>query len=250
MRWPRLQAWIDDDRAVARPAPPPERGRPTRGRRAGASPASCTVAPAWRPPSTPSTLTPVAHRPRARPPGRQPRRPRRRRRPPAPGAPPPAPPARLRRQRARARPRRRRRGARATAPCPRQRDRAEAASYRTETGRLLATARSLDTGDTPVAALLALEAGRRRGVDRDEVAATLQQVLSAKPSFLGGFPTVGEYAFGLDGTTFVSRTAKGIEVYDLGDHTPARPGRPPRRPGHPRAAAGDRRRRPRRGDRR
>jgi DNA-binding SARP family transcriptional activator/WD40 repeat protein len=97
--------------------------------------------------------------------------------------------------------------------------RAQAATYRTETGRLIATARSFATGDTPVAALLGLEADRRRGVDPDEAATALQQVLTAKPGFLGGFPTVGEYAFGLDGTTFVSRTAKGIEVYDVADHT-------------------------------
>jgi WD40 repeat protein len=95
--------------------------------------------------------------------------------------------------------------------------RAEATGYRAETGRLLATARSLDTQDTSIAALLALEAGRRKGVDDVELNASLQQVLSARPSWLGTFPTVGEYAFGLDGTSFLSRTGQGVEVYDLAD---------------------------------
>jgi DNA-binding SARP family transcriptional activator/WD40 repeat protein len=95
--------------------------------------------------------------------------------------------------------------------------RAEATGYRAETDRLLATARSLDTQDTSIAALLALEAGRRRGADEVELTATLQQVLSARPSWLGTFPTVGEYAFGLDGTSFLSRTGQGVEVYDLAD---------------------------------
>jgi DNA-binding SARP family transcriptional activator/WD40 repeat protein len=119
--------------------------------------------------------------------------------------------------------------------------RAQASSYRAETGRLLATARSLDTGDTPVAALLALEAGRRRDVERSELAGTLQQVLTAKPGFLGSFPTVGEYAFGADGTTFIARTGNGVEAYNLADRSrtaqvdhPAARGMPGRR-----LAAGD-----------
>ncbi len=95
--------------------------------------------------------------------------------------------------------------------------RAEATGYRAETSRLLATARSLDTQDTSVAALLALEAARREGTDERELTATLQQILSSRPSWLGTFPTVGEYAFGLDGTSFVSRTGQGVEVYDLAD---------------------------------
>ena len=95
--------------------------------------------------------------------------------------------------------------------------RAEETAYRAESGRLLATARSLDTEDTSIAALLALEAGRRHGVDDVELEATLQQILSARPSWLGSFPTVGEYAFGLDGTSFLSRTGQGVEVYDLAD---------------------------------
>ncbi|HEY1280071.1 MAG TPA: BTAD domain-containing putative transcriptional regulator [Acidimicrobiales bacterium] len=95
--------------------------------------------------------------------------------------------------------------------------RAEASSFGAETGRLLATARSLDTVNTPVAALLALEASRRRGVDPVDADASLQQILTAKPGFLGSFPTVGEYTFGFDGTSFVSRTGKGVEVYDLTD---------------------------------
>ena len=108
----------------------------------------------------------------------------------------------------------------ATGIAVRQRQDAQRSTDRAESGRLLATAASLATLDTPVAALLAVEGARRPSADPDDAAATLQRVLTAKPGFLGALPTVGEYAFSPDGSTLVARTAVGVEAYDLETRRP------------------------------
>ena len=93
-----------------------------------------------------------------------------------------------------------------------QRRDARASATRAEAARLVATAESLATLDTPVAALLALEAA---GADDDATNAAIQRILTAKPGFLGALPSVGEYAFSPDGAILVVRTASGVETYDL-----------------------------------
>ena len=93
-----------------------------------------------------------------------------------------------------------------------QRSQARSSASTAETERLAATAGSLATVDTPVAALLAVEAARR---DEGAGATAIEHVLTAKPGFLGALPAVGEYAFDTTGSTLVVRSASGLEVYDL-----------------------------------
>lgn len=94
-----------------------------------------------------------------------------------------------------------------------QRREARQSAARAEAARLVATAESLATLDTPVAALLALEAAGAGGGAAAEAA--LERILTAKPGFLGALPSVGEYAFSSDGAVLVARTASGLETYDL-----------------------------------
>lgn len=99
-----------------------------------------------------------------------------------------------------------------------QRREARAESHRAETSRIMASAGSLAVTDTPVAALLALEASRRGDADGGDLDEVMQRTLTAKPHFLGAFPTVGEYLFSDDSSMMLARTSLGLEVYDVTDH--------------------------------
>ncbi len=100
-----------------------------------------------------------------------------------------------------------------------QRRSAQNEAHRAETSRLMASAGSAAVTDTPVAALLALEARRRGDADEGQWATVAQRVLTAKPSFLGSFPTVGDYVLNEDASVMLARTAFGLEAYSTDDHT-------------------------------
>ena len=99
-----------------------------------------------------------------------------------------------------------------------QRGVAATEAHRAETSRLLASAGAAAVTDTPVAALLALEAEKRGDASDSGLDTVMQRVLTAKPRFLGAFPTVGEYLFSSDSSMMLARTSFGVEVYGVADH--------------------------------
>lgn len=99
-----------------------------------------------------------------------------------------------------------------------QRRTAATEAHRAETSRVLASAGAAAVTDTPVAALLAIEAGRRGDASARSLDAVMQRVLTAKPHFLGAFPTVGEYLFSADSSMMLARTSFGVEVYGVAEH--------------------------------
>ncbi len=95
-----------------------------------------------------------------------------------------------------------------------QREASDARSL-AETRRLLATAEAKASSDPEVAYLLAVEGSRRPNADRIDAIGALQRVLTANPRYLGSFPVVGQYLFSKAGRVFLARTATGVLAFDV-----------------------------------